>query len=756
MGTSSEGTICAGVEACGIPDGGAYCRSPRLAVDGGGTAWLAFIASRPEGERPMLARSPGGGVRSFEDTRPLAEWSPLVTAVAVAPAQGGVLAAWISGGEGEGGVRLRFARCSAAGFGSVHEALGAAGPAQVAVCPAGEGFAAAWVGRDFGRLRIAGVLLDRDGAVTREMRPVEGDGILGHPALASGGDGAPWLAWQELTRDGASRIVAGRFGAPEECRSIVEHRDGGTAARPALAADCAGGVWISWHSDVDAAAGPGLVRWIEAAHLDRTGRVSRPASPLPGIERHGRAEDQGFEFPTLVPGPDGRLVVVGRGSQGLYRQDLGERGCGPRLRLDEPGWACRGISDAAAAPEGILLATRERAGLLVRFVPWGGPGPGSGPALSAERTSFRIPATERASLPSPRSLVSLGSAPPTMLIFGRRVLFGDIHQHTAASDGTGTRPEAFHRARFRYGDDLAAVADHESFVGKQTPKGEWHEQRGEADAAYVPGEFVTLHAFEWTGRMHPGPGHKVVYPPAGGGPVLSRDDPETASSAGLVAACRDLGALAVPHHVGWTGADAAAHDPLVQPVWEIVSAHGAYERPGAGPIGTRGDDKPGQFAAEALDAGLRFGFVGGSDGHGLAWHHGICRIEDSHRTGLTAVFASPNRESVLDALRRRRCYATSGAKIGLWFEAGGRPMGSELTVTGPVRFRVVVRATAPIARVRLVTNGGAERGLPAKRISADCSGSLPAPEVSAFHFIRVEQADGHAAWSSPIWLDRVG
>jgi predicted nucleic acid-binding Zn-ribbon protein len=31
----------------------------------------------------------------------------------------------------------------------------------------------------------------------------------------------------------------------------------------------------------------------------------------------------------------------------------------------------------------------------------------------------------------------------------------------------------------------------------------------------------------------------------------------------------DLGALAFPHHVGWTGADAEAHDPAVQSCWEI-------------------------------------------------------------------------------------------------------------------------------------------------------------------------------------------
>jgi hypothetical protein len=743
-----------GVEARRVPDGGSYLRSPRLAVDGSGTAWLAFVAGGPEGERPMLAPLSVDGGAIPGGIRPLDGWNPMVTTVTLAPAPEGVLAAWISGDAGT--LSLCFARCFAEGAEPARAARVRGEPSQVALCAAGAGFAAAWIEREAGGHRLAGALLDGTGAVTAWTHPADIDGIAGHPALA-GGDGKPWTAWQEFAPDGASRILVRPPGARKP-RIAVEHRGGGCAARPALAADGAGGAWLAWHSDVDEAAGPTLVRWIEIAHIDGKGRISLPPAPMPGIERHGREEDQGFEFPSLASGPDGRLTLVGRGSQGLYRQDLGRDGFGPRWRLDGPGWACRGVPAAVATPEALLVATRERSGLVVRSAPWGEAGPGSGPALSCPRTPLRIPATGRASLPSPRSHPSLASAPrpgaPGALINGRRVLFGDLHQHTAASDGTGTRPEAFHRARFRYGDDLAAVADHESFVGKRTPPGEWLAQCAEADAAYAPGEFVTLHAFEWTGRMHPGPGHRVVYLPPGGGPVLSRDDPATKESAELVEACRVLGALAAPHHVGWTGADMESHDPAVQPVWEIVSAHGAYERPGAGPIGTRGDDKPGQFAAEALDAGLRFGFAGGSDGHGLAWHHGICRTEDSHRTGLTAVLAEPTRASVLEALRRRRCYATSGAKIGLWFEVAGRPMGSEIPVSGPVRFRVVVRGTAPLARVVLVTNGGAERELPAQRRSAECRGALPAPAGWSYHFVRVEQQDGHAAWSSPIWLDR--
>ena len=44
--------------------------------------------------------------------------------------------------------------------------------------------------------------------------------------------------------------------------------------------------------------------------------------------------------------------------------------------------------------------------------------------------------------------------------------FGDIQQHSAHSDGVGSADETYLRARYRYGDDFAALTDHESFLGK--------------------------------------------------------------------------------------------------------------------------------------------------------------------------------------------------------------------------------------------------------------------------------------------------
>jgi hypothetical protein len=153
---------------------------------------------------------------------------------------------------------------------------------------------------------------------------------------------------------------------------------------------------------------------------------------------------------------------------------------------------------------------------------------------------------------------------------------------------------------------------------------------------------------------------------------------------------------------------------------------------------------------------LRFGFVGGSDGHGLNWHHGVSRIEDSHRTGITAVITDEvTRQGVLNALARRRCYATSGAKIGLWFEIDGMPMGEEVRPGGISSYRVVVKGTAPITSLALVSNGGRETALKFTDSNADVIGTLPPPPDGGwkYYYVRVVQVDGNVAWSSPIWVE---
>lgn len=509
----------------------------------------------------------------------------------------------------------------------------------------------------------------------------------------------------------------------------------GVAAAPTLAA-WGDGAWVAWHHDVrEDDVRPDVAKWIALRFVDASFAVFEPTAVMAGRDRDREGDEQSFEFPSLVLGDDGALALFGRGSHNFWRQDLSAAGWTERVALSDGAWGSRGRRVAACRlGQRVVVARRDRRAVEVdvQDAPTGGP-PALAPAEVevSRRQRFSVPRRD-ARDPAARH--------------GLHTYFGDLQQHSAHSDGVGSADEAHWRARHRYGDDFVALTDHESFLGKRTGPGEWAYLQQVVDRHHAPGRFVALHAYEWTAKMHPGPGHKCVYLPRAGMPLVSRDDvPEGPA---ITRAVRAMGALCAPHHIGWTGCDEAGHDEEAQPFWEIVSCHGCYETAGSA-LGMRGEHTD-QLADVMLRKGHRFGFVGGSDSHGLLWHHGEARKRDPFRTGLTAVQASAlERDAIFEALRARRCYATSGAKILLDVRVNGAPMGSALD-TRAMRVEARAVGTTPVTSLELVT----ERGVVTRRDGDADELTVEATTDADFVYARVTQADGEMAWSSPVFGPR--
>ena len=538
----------------------------------------------------------------------------------------------------------------------------------------------------------------------------------------------------EITNEeGVAEVTLQRAG-----RRVQVWRARGMAAAPAVAA-ADGGHWIAWHHDVrEDDLRRDVAKWIALRFVDAAGGVFECVAPMLDRDRDLEGEEQSFEFPAVVVGADGAVAIFGRGSHDFYRQDVSAGGWTGRRSLSSGGWGSRGRRCVAAVDgDQVVFVRREKKGLQIEREP--APS-GGAPALRDALTDL-VP-RQTSDVPVDRSFDR--SADPATR-HGLHTYFGDIQQHSAHSDGVGSAEEAHLRARDRYGDDFVALTDHESFLGKRTGPGEWEYLQRVADGFDAPGRFAALLAYEWTGRRYPGPGHKCVYVPARGTPIVSRDDvPEGRA---LVQAIKAQGGIASPHHVGWTGCDEDGHDPVGQPVWEICSCHGCYEHADH-PLGARGDHDD-QLADVMLAKGHRFGFTASSDSHGLLWHHGESRKRDPYRTGLTAVQAPElTREAVLEALRARRCYATSGVKILLDVQVAGAPMGAEIDPADQVP--VVVRAvgTSTLARVEVVTRSGtvASEAVDARAVER----TLEVP-FTEYLYVRVVQADGEMAWSSPVF-----
>ena len=305
----------------------------------------------------------------------------------------------------------------------------------------------------------------------------------------------------------------------------------GIAAAPCIAT-APGGAWVGFHHDVREETGePDLAKWIAVRFVDMEGRVFEPAAPMTDRDRDLRGEEQGFEFPSLVVGDDGAVDLFGRGSHNVYRQRLNAAGFSPRQSIDDGQWGCRGRRTSAVrlASGATLVARRGRKGILIESFD---PPSGDAPEL--------VPAEVEVG-------IAVLKAPHASAWSGPQVLFGDIQQHSAHSDGVGSADEPYLRARYRYGDDFAALTDHESFLGKRIGPGEWAYLQSVTERHNAPGEFATIVAYEWTGKAYPGPGHKCVYLPGPGFPIISRD--RVPRGRDLVEQIREQGAVTAPHHI---------------------------------------------------------------------------------------------------------------------------------------------------------------------------------------------------------------
>lgn len=388
---------------------------------------------------------------------------------------------------------------------------------------------------------------------------------------------------------------------------------------------------------------------------------------------------------------------------------------------------------------------------------------------------------------------------------GPQVYFGDTHLHSILSYDADRPPDyVYWRQRHQERNDFAFLSDHDmigtpGFVPRSSIQGrtaaEWDYMTRLADDWYVPGEFVTLHAHEWTSYYY---GHRNVYyapDEAQEGLVHnnrpSDEEPLDSQTPGeLRERLKGRDAIVIPHSTAWPTAgleyawgpgsgrygdpDGWAQQRLV----ELYSTHGTSEyfdneyavdegRPEAPTDSAvvrklmnydiqQAPDDSGNFARDALAAGWRFGFLGSSDMHFLS------HIDQAYKYGLAAVLAPDlTRASIWKAMKARHTYAVTGVRIVVDFRGNGRLMGSEIRADdGRVRLEGRVIGTGPLDRVQIVRFDGTsydefvdeavEQGVESFDVNEVDEEAAP----GVFYYLKVRQKDGNYAWSSPIWVTK--
>ena len=239
---------------------------------------------------------------------------------------------------------------------------------------------------------------------------------------------------------------------------------------------------------------------------------------------------------------------------------------------------------------------------------------------------------------------------------GPRSFWGDLHGQSGETVGINSAAQYFAFAR-----DLAFL-DITSHQGNafQINNRMWDHLNALTARFNAPGRFLTLPGYEWSGNTAVG-GDRNVYFRREGRPIrrsshallTDRQDIDTdcITAEALFAALQDEDAFAYAH-VGGRYADIAlAHDGRIERSVEIHSAWGTFT----------------WLLYDAFDLGYRVGVVANSDGHKGrpgASHPGAATF--GAYGGLTCFLLDTlTRDALVDCVRARRHYATSGARMDL-------------------------------------------------------------------------------------------
>ncbi len=330
---------------------------------------------------------------------------------------------------------------------------------------------------------------------------------------------------------------------------------------------------------------------------------------------------------------------------------------------------------------------------------------------------------------------------------GRRVVFADLHGHSALSDGRGSPRGYFAFARSRGRLQVAALSDHDW----QLAPAEFAAAVEAADVANVPGEFVALPALEINVHGHEvawffdtkalrtlksagaDRGARTIWQETDFGVEAARFEPRPSSLLALLRAS----AVTASHTTLARGMGTPADRPAKLPgeaCVEIYSAHGSSECADCRrAVTTEGTDEDGPVSdvRAHLVRDPTLCLLGAGDSHD--GRPGDTRW-GPHSGGLTGLEVNElTRAGVLEALRAGRAWATTGTRAVLELDEA----------TGKLR----VQHGAPTVRIVYVDAAtGAEQVLAA----GDRRGAwIDLPRTADAAYVRVRFRDGSLAWINP-------
>lgn len=356
----------------------------------------------------------------------------------------------------------------------------------------------------------------------------------------------------------------------------------------------------------------------------------------------------------------------------------------------------------------------------------------------------------------------------------REIYFGQIHNHSNLSDGAGTIEEAFRYSRYdAKNTDFIVITDHSNYFENRTLQNKdgstiqlpadgttsmgdenaeevnqaWRRGKESARNITEDGVFVGMYAYEmtWSG----GPGHMNTYNSRGFEQRNSSEYKGKSHQEQLQTYYATLKenpeTISMFNHPGPTFGDFldfAFYDSEIDKLITLIEVGN-----GEGQVGSDGYFPSYDYYTRALDKGWKLAPTNGQDVHKGVWG-------DSNTTRTVVMVDELNEESIYDAMRNYKVYATEDEDLEIKYSLNDYAMGSILPVQESISIKASINdpTGATSSLVEVVANGG--QVLASKEYEG---GSFIAEfddisTAASYYFVKVTQDDGQIAVTAPVWV----
>ena len=351
------------------------------------------------------------------------------------------------------------------------------------------------------------------------------------------------------------------------------------------------------------------------------------------------------------------------------------------------------------------------------------------------------------------------------------LLLGNLHEHTEISSCwpagcDGTIHDDYRFGIYSEGYDFMGITDH----GYSLNEVYWRKNLRMVDFYSDNVNFVAIPSLEWTlsnGRgnvdIKPGVGHKNIFFPSEAEAlkfIRNKDEVYSVSNEETIDAValwkflhhQQIDCVTIPHHPADEvhATDWEVHDEHYQPVVEIFQCRGNAEYPNCPREINVTRHKPTPNKKAYIDYALnekghKMGFVASGDHNSIG-------------VGVAALWVREvSQKGIVDALKHRHCFATTGDKIfvhmtvnGAWGEEeailnGKSPeIAFEIETVDKIRSIEILRNSKVIKRIK--------PSFDFKHMGTYVDNELVGLQGQTHYYMRVIQENNHIAWSSPVWV----